>query len=263
MASRTAAVHLLRPGPRTRWNSGAALWTGRILVPVLVVLAWVFAAQQTTLVPGVAATWAELTGGFSDGWMVEPLNETMKAVLGGFALALVTGAAAGYAIGRIRFLAQVFDPIVAGMFAVPRVILYPIFLTLFGVGTTSKLAMAAVSAFFPIVLSTAAAMRAVDPTLVRLGRSLGCTHWWMATRIYFPATAPTVLVGFRVGFSVAFISVIIAEFVATDIGLGLLAARAYGQLELPRMFAVVAVITVIAILCNLLMWSLERRIRRD
>jgi NitT/TauT family transport system permease protein len=85
----------------------------------------------------------------------------------------------------------------------------------------------------------------------------------MATRIYFPATAPTVLVGFRVGFSVAFISVIIAEFVATDIGLGLLAARAYGQLELPRMFAVVAVITVIAILCNLLMWSLERRIRRD
>lgn len=256
-----APLNLIRPRRRTVWSSDAARWTGRALVIVLVVAAWAIAAQISDLFPPLGTTLTQLVEAFSEGWIFAPMWDTMKAVVGGFLLAAVLGFGVGYALGRIRFLAMIFDPIVTALFVVPRIIFYPVLLALFGIGTTSKLWMGMLSGFFPIVLSTIAGIKAVDPVLVRLGRSLRCSRWQMATRIFLPAAAPTIMVGFRIGFGVSFISVIFAEFFAATQGLGYVTLNAYNQLQMPRMYAVVLVITGIAIIGNLILWSLERRIR--
>ena len=179
----------------------------------------------------------------------------------GFAIAAALGLVVGVVLGRSRFLGAVFDPVITGLFAVPRIILYPVILVAVGVGLEAKVWLVVVSAFFPIVLNTIAGVRNVSPTLIKLGRSLGCSRLQLARKIYLAAAAPTVMVGVRMGFSIAFISVIVAELFAATTGLGLLVQKAYGLQQYADMFAVVLLITSIALAGNVLLWVLERRIR--
>jgi NitT/TauT family transport system permease protein len=246
---------------RRRVSDRAALWLGRLAVPAILVVAWVLAARSSTLVPSFGATVSALVNGFSDGWVLAPLGDTMRAVLGGFAVAAAVGVPLGVVLGRRRFVGDVLDPLLTGTFAVPRVIIYPLLLAMFGVSLSAKLWMGAISAFFPIVMSTTAGVREVPPTLVKLGRSLNCGRLTRIRKLYLPAAAPTVMAGLRIGFSISFISVIIAEFFATTQGLGRVVQRSYAFEQLPRMFAVVLLIAIIAFAGNLVLWWLERRLR--
>ncbi|GAP53903.1 putative aliphatic sulfonates transport permease protein SsuC [Arthrobacter sp. Hiyo6] len=146
-----------------------------------------------------------------------------------------------------------FDPIVAGAFAIPRVVFFPILLQIFGVGVGAA-AMAALAAVFPIMVSTTAGVRATGALLPKLARSLSLSALQTVTKIYIPAMAPSLMVGIRIGFSIAFINVIIAEFFAARAGLGLLALRAYGMLDLPTMYGIIVLLAAIALGGNLALW---------
>jgi NitT/TauT family transport system permease protein len=239
----------------------AKLWIGWLAVPLVLVLVWVAAASSSDLVAGLGPTVSALADGFGEGWIWAPLGDSMTAVLGGFAIAVVVGLPLGIALGRSRFLGSVFDPLITGTFAIPRIIIYPVLLAYFGVGVSAKLWMAAISAFFPIVMNTTAGIREVSPTLVKMGRSMSCGPLQLARKIYLPAAAPTVAVGLRIGFSISFISVVIAELFASSEGLGRVVKRAYAFQQLPRMYAVVLLIALIAFAGNLILWALERRLR--
>jgi NitT/TauT family transport system permease protein len=244
-----------------RLSRRTKLWLGWLAVPLLLALAWVVATQLSTLVPSLGSTVSALANGFSDGWVLTPLGDTMQAVLGGFVIATAAGLSLGVALGRSRFLGATFDPLITGLFAVPRIIIYPVLLAYFGVGISAKLWMAAISAVFPIVMNTTAGVRDVNPTLVKMGRSMSCGPLQLMRKIYLPAAAPTVMVGLRIGFSISFISVVIAELFASAEGLGHVVRRAYAFQQLPRMYAVVLLIALIAFAGNLVLWALERRIR--
>lgn len=234
---------------------------GRLGVIAILVAAWTLATRVTDLVPAVNETVTTLADGFVAGWVYPHLVSTVRAVIGGFLVASLIGFPAGFLIGRSPWLGQVFDPLVSGAFAVPRIIFFPILLRIFGVGESAEAAMAAISALFPILITTAAGVREVNPTLVKMGKSLNLSTWQMVGKIYVPAAAPSLMVGFRIGFSISFIAVIIAEFFAAKAGLGLLVSRAYGLLQLPRMYAVVILIVLIALAGNLTLWLFERRLR--
>jgi NitT/TauT family transport system permease protein len=242
-------------------SSRAKLWLGWLAVPLVLVLVWVAAASVSELIPSLGSSVSSLLDGFTDGWIYSPLADSMKAVFGGFLIAAGVGLPLGVLLGRSRFLGSVFDPLIAGTFAVPRIIIYPVLLAYFGVGVSAKLWMAAISAFFPIVMNTTAGVRDVNPTLVKMGRSMSCSAWQLARKIYLPASAPTVAVGLRIGFSISFISVVIAELFASSDGLGRVMDRAYAFQQLPRMYAVVLLISLIALVGNLVLWTLERRLR--
>jgi NitT/TauT family transport system permease protein len=259
-------AHAAIPGRRVQsqralLGSSARLWLGRLSVPAVLVVVWVVVADSTTLVPTLGSTISALVDGFGDGWIRAPLADSMQAVIGGFLLAAGAGLPLGILLGRSRYLGSVFDPLIAGTFAIPRIIIYPVLLAYFGVGLSAKLWMAAISAFFPIVMNTTAGIREVNPTLVKMGRSMSCSRRQLALKVYLPASAPSVAVGLRVGFSISFISVIIAELFASSQGLGRVVDRAYAFQQLPRMYSVVLLISLIAFAGNLLLWTLERRLR--
>jgi NitT/TauT family transport system permease protein len=258
-------AHAATPGravaARTLLGPAARLWLGRLAVPLVLIVVWVVVAARTTLVPSLGSTVSTLVDGFGDGWVLTPLGDSMQAVIGGFLIASGVGLPLGVLLGRSRFLGTVFDPLIAGLFSVPRIIIYPVLLAYFGVGLSAKLWMAAVSAFFPIVMNTTAGIREVSPTLVKMGRSMSCGPLQLARKVYLPAAAPTVMVGLRIGFSISFISVIIAELFAASEGLGRVVDRAYAFQKLPRMYAVVLLIALIAFAGNLILWALERRLR--
>jgi ABC-type nitrate/sulfonate/bicarbonate transport system permease component len=259
----TAGSLPVRPAqPVTRQRARARrLWAGWLAVPLVATGAWAVVAEVTDLVSPVGPTLSALADAFTEGWIGAPLANTSIAVFGGFAIAAVAGLLTGFALARVRILAAIFEPILTALFAVPRIILYPVLLAGFGVGIQAKLWMAAISAFFPIAITTTAGVRDVSATLIKLGRSLNCSRRQMVTKIYVPAAAPSLMTGLRIGFSIAFISVIIAELFASSDGLGRVLDRAYAFQQLPRMYAVVLLIVLIAFFVNLALWLIERRLR--
>lgn len=156
--------------PRTtgasRTKSSAAvtdnLWRAAVMVALLAV--WAALSAMSDLVASPAASFTALVDLFADGSIYRHLNATLQAVAIGFLIAAAVGFPLGYAIGRSKFLGAVFDPIVAGAFAIPRVIFFPILLQIFGVGVGAQSAMAALAAVFPIMVSTTAGVRAINPS---------------------------------------------------------------------------------------------------
>lgn len=261
MATETLVAPEIAPAtPRPRGPRSWRLPVARAAVPLLVVLAWQLISPLSDLVPSPADTFGQLYAGFIEGWIYEGLIATGSAIAYGFVLGTAFGFPLGYFMGRSKILTALFGPMVAGTFAVPRVIVYPVFLAIFGVGLYAETAMVAISAFFPILMSTSAAVRNVSDSLLKLGRSLNASSLQMARKIVIPAAAPGIMVGIRIGFSVAVIAAIVAELFAARDGLGLMISNAYALQDLPRMYAIVLLIMLAAFAGNMLLWWGERRL---
>lgn len=253
-----AAPVMPSPGPDGRLAARVL----RVSIPLAVVAVWLVADRWSDLVPGVIPTFQALIDLIDDGTLAPELLSTARAVSVGFLLAAAVGLPIGLAIGRSPYWHRTLEPIIAAGFSVPRIIIYPALLTIFGVSLNAKIGVVAVSAVFPIVVSTTAGVREINPILPKLAASLGMSRIQAFRKVLLPAAAPTVMFGLRIGFSVGFIGVILAEMFASTNGLGVIVIDAYGLLDLPTMFAVILLIFAVAFVVNMALWRLERKLRR-
>ena len=174
-------------------------------------------------------------------------------VIGGFA-----GLAVGLVLGANRFLGEAFERFLYYLGPTPKIVFFPIMIMWFGVGPESKIAMGTVSCFFPIALSAAAGMRQIDSVLIRVGRSFRLNTWQMVTKIYLPAMREPIVNGVRLGMGVAMIGTLLAETKLSNRGVGFLIIDAYNTFDMPRMYAVLGVLFVIAIGANALVGRASR-----
>jgi ABC-type nitrate/sulfonate/bicarbonate transport system permease component len=179
---------------------------------------------------------------------------------GEIGIALVIGGLSGLAVGLLlgtnRLLGKAFEPYLYYLGPTPKIIFFPIMIMWFGVGGGSKVAMGAVSCFFPIALSAAAGVRRVDKVLIRVGRSFRLSTWQMATKIYLPAMRHPIINGVRLGLGVAIIGTLLAETKLSNRGIGFLIIQAYSLFDMPRMYAMLIVLFVLAIGANALVGRL-------
>jgi ABC-type nitrate/sulfonate/bicarbonate transport system permease component len=122
----------------------------------------------------------------------------------------------------------------------------------FGVDSGSKIAMGALSCFFPIALNVAAGMRQIDSVLIKVGMSFRANPWQMATKIHLPAMRHPMINGLRLGLGVALIGTLLAETKLSNRGIGFLVIQAYNNFDMPRLYAVLIVLFVLAIGANAL-----------
>jgi NitT/TauT family transport system permease protein len=183
------------------------------------------------------------------------LAEVVAATLiGGFA-----GLIVGLALGANPFLSGAFERYLYYLGPTPKIVFFPIMIMWFGVGPESKVAMGTLSCFFPIALSVAAGMRQIERVLIRVGRSFRLNTWQMVTKIYLPAMREPIVNGVRLGIGVALIGTLLAETKLSNRGLGFMIIDAYNTFDMPRMYAVLAVLFVIAIGVNTLVGRASRR----
>jgi ABC-type nitrate/sulfonate/bicarbonate transport system permease component len=170
------------------------------------------------------------------------------------AAALAIGGAAGLAVGLVlganRFLARAFEPYLSYLGPTPKIILFPVLIMAFGVGWNSKIAMGALSSFFPIALTAAAAMRDIPPVLLRVGRVQRLTRWQIVVKIYLPAIRLPLANGVRLGFGVAIVGVLLAETKLSNQGIGFLVMRSYIRFDMPRAYALLILVFAFAISIN-------------
>jgi ABC-type nitrate/sulfonate/bicarbonate transport system permease component len=233
------------------------------LTAVLVLAAWEGVARSRLLyedvvppLPKVAVAVGQLAGSAET---YRHLGVTAWEVGAGFAVGLVAGLALGVLMGARRFLGDALTPYVEGLATAPKIVFLPVAMLALGVGIESKIALGALSAFFPVALNTAAGMREIRPVLIQVGRSFGLSPWQMARRIYLPALRRSVVISMRLGLGLAVVGVVLAEIKLANRGLGFLAIEHYSHFRIPEMYAVVLLIFVLAVAANRLLGRLSPR----
>jgi ABC-type nitrate/sulfonate/bicarbonate transport system permease component len=177
-------------------------------------------------------------------------------------LAMTSGTLVGYFVSRSRYLIRVFEPLFAGIYSIPIILFLPLYVLFFGLGPASKIALGTTISFFPIVLSTIAGFGNADRTLVTAARSMGASDYQLFRHVLVPAALPVILAGLRMGFTVALLSIIGSETIASLAGLGHHIVELAEGMDMPRMFAYIAFVVVIAGLLNGIVSFLEARGRR-
>jgi NitT/TauT family transport system permease protein len=189
------------------------------------------------------------------------LRETLPTALEslyGFALAVVIGVPLAVCVSSSRILNLSLYPILIATQSVPKVAIAPIILVWFGLGMQSKLAIAFLVAFFPIVVDTATGLQATPPGLMELARSLRASRWQIFWKVQFPAALPFIFAGAKVAVTLAVIGAVIGEFVGSVNGLGNLLLSANSQLNGPLAWAALVWLSVLGIVLFLAVAGAER-----
>jgi NitT/TauT family transport system permease protein len=181
--------------------------------------------------------------------------ETLAEAAAATALAAAVAIPAGYLMWRFAVLGHAWRPWLGGLFAAPTVLLYPLFLVFFGRSHVTIVVMGALTAAIPIALYTLDGLRGVRPTLQNVGRSFNLRADQIFWKIQFPAAAPTIFSGLRLGLIYGLVNVIGIEFLIVYGGLGRIVSEMYDNFEFPEMYAGIVFIVVVAFL---LFWLLAR-----
>ena len=168
------------------------------------------------------------------------LEVTLTELAIAFAISCTSGVTLGYLISRSQYLIRVFEPLLAGIYSVPIILFLPLYVLFFGLGPGSKIALGTTISFFPIVLNTIAGFGYVDRIFITAARSMGASDVQMFRYVLLPAALPVILTGLRMGFTVALLSILGSETIASLAGLGHKIVHLAEAMETARMFAYIA-----------------------
>ena len=234
---------------------------------VTLVLLWYFGTTRwginPLLLPNPLKVWAELKDILGSGEYLPDLQVTLSEIAIAFLISCTSGVTLGYLISRSQYLIRVFEPLLAGIYSVPIILFLPLYVLFFGLGPGSKIAIGTTISFFPIVLNTIAGFGYVDRIFITAARSMGASDVQMFRYVLLPAAFPVILTGLRIGFTVALLSILGSETLASLAGLGHRIVHLAEAMETARMFAYIAFVVAIAATLNTTVSALERRAKRQ
>jgi len=161
-----------------------------------------------------------LVGMLREGGLLVDTAITVIRVLVGFAIGAGAAVLVGLAMGASPRLGAQLDPWIAALHPTPKIAVLPLVLVIFGIGEASKVSLAALGAFFPMLINTVAGVRQVSPIYFEVARSYGAGPWHLFTRVVLPGSMPLIMAGARISINVALMLTIAAELVAAQRGLG-------------------------------------------
>jgi len=233
---------------------------------IALVALWFLATTRWRVSPLLLPNPVTVAGDFWDilksGEFIGDLRVTLTELAVAFALAATSGVVVGYLISRSRYRIRVLEPLLAGIYSIPIILFLPLYVLFFGLGPASKIALGTTIGFFPIALNTIAGFGYVDKVLVTAARSMGASDYQLFRYVLVPAALPIVLSGMRMGFTVALLSIIGSETIASLAGLGHRIVHLAEGMEMARMFAYIAFVVAIAAILNAAVSGLEARGRR-
>ncbi len=190
------------------------------------------------------------------------LGATAAAAFAGLLVGLVLGVALGFAAALVPLVADLLEPVMILLNAIPRVILAPLFVIWLGIGLASKLALATILVTVLIFFAVYNGFREVDQRLVERVRTLGGGRRTLVREVYVPSVTSWVLGSFKVAVGFAFTGAVVGEFVASSRGLGYLLQFAQGTYNAALTIALILIIMAIVLLLFACAERIERRLLR-
>jgi NitT/TauT family transport system permease protein len=172
---------------------------------------------------------------------------TLLQTIWGFALAVIGGVALAVIVALTEFGRRAVMPLLVVAQIIPKIAVAPVFMLWFGLGDLSRILIAFLIAFFPIVINTASGLSSVDQNVVLLGRAFARSRWKFFLKIQLPHALPYLFDGMKVSITLAIIGVIVAEFVSSQRGLGYLIMFGNGRLDTVMMMTAIVVLSVMGL----------------
>jgi NitT/TauT family transport system permease protein len=241
-------------------------WLRQLFALVVLLLIWQAAGAAGYLNPLYMPTplqiWGALAELFGGGSIWPHMYATFSAALAGLALGIVVGIALGVLAALIRPVAELLEPVMLLLNAIPRVILAPLFVIWFGIGLGSKVALAFILVSVVIFFTVFTGIRQVDKKLVERIVTLGGSRIDLLRQVYLPSVAAWVLGNLKVAVGFAFTGAVVGEFVAASRGLGYLLSFAQSTYNASLMMALVLLIMGVVLVIFALAGRLEKRLLR-
>ncbi len=260
MAERALSEPLPAPRPRPRLVArlGDAAYPLLALVGALV--AWQLAVLifevPSYLLPAPTRVFQKLVSA----WSLLASNSlyTLQEILLGFLLSVVVGVPLALAIVSSRICERALYPLLVGSQVVPKVAIAPLFVVWFGFGMPSKVLIAFLIAFFPVVIDAVVGLRSVEPEKLYVARSMGANAWQLFWKVRLPKALPSLFGGLKVSITLAVVGAIVGEFIAAERGIGRVLLIANGNMDTELLFAGILVLTAIGVALFLALDLLER-----
>lgn len=192
----------------------------------------------------------------------ENATATLQAFAMALALAYLIGLAVGLWMGAHRLSGLVGEPILVTIYSLPKIVLYPVVLLIFGLGISGKVVFGAMHGILPVALLTMGAIRAIPQVYLRAARSMQLSPWQTITTVLLPAALPEVFTGLRIGFTVTLLGVLLGEMFASKLGLGAMIIADMSLAQSEDMVAVAIVLFLFAAVANAILLWIEHRLHR-
>jgi NitT/TauT family transport system permease protein len=233
---------------------------GMLAIFALLFLVWEFAVHlfgvKEYLLPPPSKVWTEFwrrhDAVLAGAWV------TTQEILAGYALAVIVSVPLALSIAYSRFMEQSVYPVIVFLQIVPKIAIAPLFIIWFGFGFTPKLLLVFLLSFFPIVVASIAGFKSADRDVMDFARTTGAGGWRLFAKIRLPQALPQIFTGLKVGAALAATAAVVAEFVASDKGLGYLLLQYNGQLDTPMVFATIVLLSLIGLLVYYAVEVVER-----
>ncbi|MEM8552705.1 MAG: ABC transporter permease [Pseudomonadota bacterium] len=254
----STAAPLVEPSP-TRWSKGrriVAAVLSAVATPLLAVgvllLAWEGAARFFDVPVWLLPKPSDFLVRIVVDWQLLAQNAaaTSLTILMGFAIGVLVAVPLALALVVVPALERGLYPVIVFLNVMPKTVIGPILIVWFGISPMVSVLIVFLMCFFPVLVDAMSGFRAVDPRLHHITRSMGASGWQTFRYIQLPAAMPSIYAGMRIGIIKAIEGVIIAEFIASNAGLGFLIMRASSFMDMPLMFSGLIVTAVVALLFN-------------
>jgi len=237
---------------------------GPVTLPVVVtavtLILWQLASVvfqvKTVVLPSPLVIGREIAA--QAGLLAHHLWPTFYQTVMGFLLSVAGGILVAVLITYSRIVRTGVYPLIVISQIVPKVSVAPLFVIWFGMGNTSRLLLAFLVAFFPMAINAAAGFQSVEEDYIRMARAYMGTRWQIFAKIRLPHALPYIFSGMKISITLAIIGVVVAEFVASQEGIGYLIVFANGLLDTPLMMAAITVLSLMGLVLYGAIAALER-----
>lgn len=205
---------------------------------------------------------SSLITGFREGDLIQHTWVTFQEIAIGFPIGALSGIALGYAFGRSRLLAEIFEPIIIALNGIPRTAVAPLFIVWLGIGLWSKVGVVFLLTFFLNFFNTYTGMRQMDQEYIDLAGLMRVKGWKLTFKVIFPAISPYLFTGIRTSIPFAVIGAIVGEFVASTEGLGFFIRMSAGIFKTADVFVGIIVLMVMVIIMDKIAEVIEKKALR-
>ena len=238
-----------------------------VLIPLVFVVfvgVWEWGVRRFNvpafIAPAPSAVLASLRGGLASRLYVEHFWVTLYETLFGFLIAAVAGVALGAVIAQFRLVERTMYPYLVALQTLPKIAIAPLIIVWFGFGISSKVVIAAMVGFFPVLVNVIVGLKTVDQAKLDLMRSLNATRWQTFRLVKFPNALPFVFAGLDIAIVFSVLGAIVGEFVGAQRGLGNLILQFNFGLDIAGVFAVMILLSVMGVALHLVMLWIQKRV---
>lgn len=217
---------------------------------------------EAALFPGPLQVWEGIVELIRDGTLFAHFQVSLMRFFAGYVSAVIAAVLLGLVLGRLLFLWGIIDPIVQVLRPVSPIAWSPFIVLWFGIGDIPAIVVIFIAAFFPVLLTTVAAVRKVEPAYLKVARNFEIKGFALLRKIIFPAVFPSIANGLHLAVGTAWIFLVSGEMIGTQSGLGYLIVDARNSMRLDLVMAGIVIIGLTGLLLDKLVGILETRIAR-